>query len=71
MVEPTNVAWTVERQARDDFNDMALHANVSAAVFFERLVEHVRSELTDEGVPSWWPSQPTLLSDEELPIDTR
>lgn len=71
MVEPTNVAWTVEKQARDRFNDMASHANVSSAVFFERLVEHVQSELTDEGIPSWWPSQPTLLPDEELPIDTR
>ncbi|MCJ1698011.1 hypothetical protein MT349_19685 [Rathayibacter caricis] len=67
MVDPTNVAWTVERQARDSFSDMALRANVSAAVFFERLVKHVESELTDEGIPSWWPSQPTLPN-EELPI---
>ncbi|PPF66145.1 hypothetical protein C5C18_11945 [Rathayibacter tritici] len=67
MVHPTNLSWTVEREARDGLDVMARRAHVSSAVFFERLVEHAQSELTDDGLPSWWRVEP-ILSDEELPI---
>ncbi|WP_172583004.1 hypothetical protein [Subtercola boreus] len=59
----------MEQASRDGVDRMAQRANVSSAVFFERMVEHLETELTAEGLPFWWPSEPTL-ADEELPINT-
>ena len=67
MVHPTNLSWTVEREARDGLDVMARRANVSSAVFFERLVEHAQSELGADGLPSWWRADSVS---EELPITT-
>ena len=66
MVRPISLGWTVEQDARDRIDSIAQRANVSSAVFFERMVAHVETELTDQGVPSWWPVDPTLTSEELL-----
>lgn len=58
--------WKVERAAKDRFDQLARHANVSSAVFFERLVESI--EVDSRGLPVWWTSE--TEPNEELPITT-
>lgn len=65
MKSPVGLHWEVEAEAKARFDAMAARANVSAAVFFERLVAHV--ELNDSGLPTWWAEE---VRPEELPIDT-
>lgn len=69
MARPISLGWTVEQDARDQVDRMAHRANVSSAVFFERMVEHVETELTAQGIPSWWPAGPAFV-DGELLINT-
>lgn len=66
--KPVRVGWAIEEERKKRFEQLAEHAGVSAAVFFERVIDHLDEELTDRGVPAWWP-QPEL-KDGELPIDT-
>jgi len=66
-VETVALGWKVEKAQKKRFEQLAAHAGVSAAVFFEAVVDNLNSELTTRGVPSWWPAQE--LADGELPID--
>ncbi|PRI12511.1 hypothetical protein [Leucobacter massiliensis] len=66
--DPKRVSWMIEGAYKERFEKLAEHAGVSAAVFLERVIEHLEDELTDRGLPNWWP-QPEL-KDGELPIDT-
>ncbi|MGO2520110.1 MAG: hypothetical protein ACTH8F_08310 [Microbacterium sp.] len=65
--EPVKLAYTVDAGAKRDFDAMAMRAGVSKARFFEYVVQHLTEELTDRGVPNWFP-QPEP-DDGELPID--
>lgn len=64
---PVRLSIVVEEAARTRFHRLAQHAGVSSAAFFEAVVDHLETELTDRGVPDWWP-QPEP-KDGELPID--
>jgi hypothetical protein len=66
MVDPVAIGYVIERSAKDRLDQIAEHAEVSSAVMFERLIEH--TELTDRGVPVWWPEPEP--KDGELPIDS-
>jgi hypothetical protein len=65
MVRPTNLSWTIEREARHGLDVMARRANVSSTVSLERLHEHADSELGADERQSWWRAEPVS---EELPI---
>lgn len=61
------VSLVVEEASKLSFDRMAIRAGYSSAGFYEAVVKHLESELTDRGVPSWLP-QPEPL-DGELPIE--
>ena len=65
--KPVRVSWLIEEQKKLRFEQLAADAGVSSAVFLERLIEHVDTELNDRGVPTWWPTP--APQDGELPID--
>lgn len=67
IVDPVTVGFTVERAKRDRFNAIAENSELSSAVLFEKVVDHLESELTNQGIPSWLPEKDRS---EELPIDT-
>ena len=54
--------------AQVSIRQLAERAGVSAAVFLERVIDHLEEELTDRGLPNWWPAPEPR--DGELPIDT-
>lgn len=63
LLDPAKVHWEVEKASKLRFNLLAKRLNVSQAVLFEQMVEHL--ELTDQGLPVWWPEEDRS---EELPI---
>lgn len=65
MVQPVQLAYTVEGASKSRFEAIAKRSGMTGAVFFEAVVDHL--ELTDQGIPSW---VPPLDRDGELPIDT-
>ncbi len=65
MIKPVALTYTVEKASKDRFEAIAGRSGLSAALFFEAVVEHL--ELTDQGIPPW---VPPLSRDGELPIDT-
>lgn len=65
-VKPVRVSWLIEEARKERFDQLAAQAGVSSAVFLESVIEHLEDELTDRGLPSWWPTP--APSDEELPI---
>lgn len=67
-VDAVALGWKVEKAQKERFERLAAHAGVSAAVFFEAVVDHLNTELTSRGLPEWWPAQE--LTDGELPIDS-
>lgn len=64
--KPVRLSLAVEESIKLRFEQLATHADVSGAVYFERMVAHL--ELTDRGLPTWWTEEPAR--DGELPIDT-
>jgi hypothetical protein len=64
--DPVNLGWEVERVKRERFKAMAENCELSAAVFFEQVVEHLEQELTNQGIPSWMPEKDRTG---ELPIE--
>jgi hypothetical protein len=54
-IKPVRVSWLIEEQRKERFERLAQHAGVSAAVFLERVIDHLEQDLTDRGLPSWWP----------------
>ena len=67
-VKPVRVGWLVEADSKSRFEKLAARAGVSGAVFFERVVDHLYSDLTPRGLPSWWPEPEP--DEGELPIET-
>jgi len=67
LVDPVALGWEVEREKRDRFKVLAERYEVSAAVFFELVADHIETELNDQGLPSWLPPK---KRDGELPINT-
>lgn len=65
LVDPVGMNYVVNRQYKERLSAIAANAGVSAAVMFEKIIEH--TDLTDQGVPIWWTPLPR---DEELPINT-
>ena len=65
MISPTNLSYTVEGASKERFEAIARRSGLTAALFFEAVVDHL--ELTDQGIPPWIPP---LSLDGELPIDT-
>ena len=66
-VQPVRVSWLIEEERKKRFEQLAERVGVSAAVFFERVVDHLGEELTDRGLPNWWPAPEPR--DGELPIE--
>lgn len=64
---PARTGWAIEAERKARLEQIAAHVGVSAAVFLERMIEHLDEELTDRGVPVWWPAPEP--KDGELPID--
>ena len=65
LKNPVTLGWVVQKQQREKFIAIAERADVSAAVLFEQVVDHL--ELTDQGIPPWMPLK---NRDGELPIDS-
>lgn len=65
-VDPVQTPWVIERAAKERFDAIARNAGMSSAVFLEAVIDHLASELTIRGVPSWLP-QPD--HEGELPLD--
>lgn len=55
-VDPARISLLIERRRKERLEQLAAHAGVSAAVFLERLIDNVDENLTDRGLPSWWPA---------------
>ncbi|GAA0503516.1 MULTISPECIES: hypothetical protein [Actinomycetes] len=66
-VDPVAIGWEIERSRKDRFIQLAHHAGVSSAAFLEIIMDRLEDDLTDRGVPSWWP-EPSR-QDGELPIE--
>ncbi|WP_323512584.1 hypothetical protein [Subtercola sp. RTI3] len=66
VLKAARLSLLVEEASKLRLEQLAIHANVSSAVYFERLVANV--ELNDRGLPVWWPEEPTRNG--ELPIDS-
>lgn len=66
--EPVSLGYDVERDNKERWKAIAAHAGVSPSFLFDLMVENI--ELTDRGVPTWFPEQPQI-GDGELPIDSR
>lgn len=64
--EPVRTGWLIEKDAKMRLEELAERADVSAAVFLEKLVDSI--ETTDAGLPIWWPAD--AKHSEELPIDS-
>lgn len=47
---------------------MSARLGVSESAFVEAVLLHVRDELNDNGVPTWWAAEPTLLDGVEKPF---
>ena len=67
VVDPVVTGWKIGRGSRDAIALMAASAGVSASEFVELMAAHTKSELTDQGIPSWLPEK---NRDGELPIGT-
>ncbi len=67
-MQPVRASWLIEEKRKKRFEQLAERAGVSAAVFLERVIDHLEEELTDRGLPNWWPAPEPR--DGELPIDT-
>lgn len=63
-IDPVACGWAIEREKKTRLEEIAERAGVSAAVYLERVIDHVDQELGDDGLPTWWPAP-----EEELPID--
>lgn len=63
-VDPVKFGYVIDRSYKDRFEGLARRAGVSGAVYLERVLEHLETELTDRGLPQWWPE--TELTDGEL-----
>ncbi|TFC93008.1 MULTISPECIES: hypothetical protein [Cryobacterium] len=61
---PVTLGWVVQKDQRERFIEIAKRSEISAAVLFEMVVDHL--ELTDQGIPPWMPEK---NRDGELPID--
>ena len=57
--DPVKFGYVVDGPYKASFELMANRAGVSGAVFLERWIEHERANLTDRGLPSWWPEPET------------
>ena len=66
LVDPAVLGFEVERERRERFKTIASSSKLSAAVLFELVVDHLETELTEDGVPTWLPK---TNRDRELPID--
>ena len=66
-VETARLALGIERSKKDRLDQLAAHAGVSSAAFVEAVIDHLETELTDRGLPNWWPAPEP--KDGELPID--
>jgi len=67
MTDAVPMGYRVERQSKQDFENIAATLGISGAVLFEAMVEHTRSHLTTNGTPDWW-TTPTPT--QESPTDT-
>lgn len=67
-VDPVRLGWAIERERKARIEELAVRANVSAAVFLEHMLAHIETEISPEGLPTWWPE--TTTEDGELPIDS-
>lgn len=68
-VDPQRLSLLIEGDRKRRLEQLAAHMNVSAAVFLERVIDHLDDELDTRGRPTWWPEQDEL-HDGELPIDS-
>ena len=66
-VDPVRTPWLIERSAKECFDAMARNAGMSSGAFLEAVIDHLASDLTSRGVPSWLP-QPKP-DEGELPLD--
>lgn len=64
---PVKFGYVVDRPYKVSFERMANRAGVSGAVFLERWIEHEMSNLTDRGLPSWWPEPETNPEELDMP----
>lgn len=55
-VKPVKVGYVIDGPYKDRFEQIAGAAGASAASFLEAVIAHLETELTDRGVPSWWPA---------------
>lgn len=62
-VDPVKFGYVIDRPYKTRFEQLAQRAGVSGAVYLERLLEHLETELTDRGLPEWWP-EPELKDGE-------
>lgn len=67
-VRPVRVSWLLAEARKKRFEQIAQRAGVSTSVFLERVIDHLETELTDQGLPDWWPASDP--NDGELPIET-
>ena len=65
---PVPLGWVIEKRRKERLSQLAKHAGVSNAVFLEAMIDHLDTELTDRGLPAWWPAPDR--KDGELPIDS-
>jgi hypothetical protein len=67
-ITPVRLGWAIEEKKKQRLERLAAHAGVSSAVFLERMIDQLDMDLTDQGLPTWWPVE--LPRDGELPIDS-
>ncbi|WP_082123748.1 hypothetical protein [Arthrobacter sp. YC-RL1] len=64
MKEPASLGWKPERANKERFAELAKQAGMSAASFFDLMVETL--EIDERGLPTWVPQEGDKG---QLPID--
>lgn len=65
--DPVKFGYVIDREFKTSFERMAKRAGVSGAVFLERWIEYMETDLTDRGLPSWWPADEPKDGELDMP----
>lgn len=53
--DPVRTNWVIGDAQKQFVKQVARRANMSDAVALETMLNHIKSETPENGLPSWWP----------------
>ncbi|MCD4850771.1 MULTISPECIES: hypothetical protein [Micrococcaceae] len=52
-LNPVRLGWAIEEERKELIDNLADRAGVSSAVILEAIIDHVRKDIPDGGLPPW------------------